>query len=57
MPVRLEDRNSKPIPLQRGVREDDFKTLNRRRLGINIKDEYITHLRFAENIVVLAEII
>jgi hypothetical protein len=35
--------------------EDVFKTLDWRRLGIIINGEYITHLRFADDKVVLAE--
>ncbi len=69
MSVRLQDQNSKPIQLQRGVRqgdvispklfttalEDVFKLLDWSGFGININGEYITHLRFADDIVVMAE--
>ncbi|KAL0860164.1 hypothetical protein ABMA27_010471 [Loxostege sticticalis] len=57
------------MSLQRGVRqgdvispklftaalEDVFKLLDWSGLGININGEYITHLRFADDIVVIAE--
>ena len=69
MSVRLQDQVSDPILLQRGVRqgdvispklftaalEDVFKVLDWRGLGINVNGEYITHLRFADDIVVMAE--
>ncbi|KAI8433263.1 hypothetical protein MSG28_015334 [Choristoneura fumiferana] len=63
------DQSTKPIPLQRGVRqgdvispklftaglEDDFKVLDWKGRGINNNGEYFTHLRFADDIVVMAE--
>nr|XP_026485065.1 uncharacterized protein LOC113392732 [Vanessa tameamea] len=63
------DSNSKPIQLQRAVRqgdvispklltaalEDVFKLLDWKGFGININGEYISHLRFADDIVVMAE--
>ncbi|KAI8424369.1 hypothetical protein MSG28_002896 [Choristoneura fumiferana] len=69
MSVRLQDQSTKPIPLQRGVRqgdvispklftaalEDAFKVLDWKGRGININGEYFTHLRFADDIVVMAE--
>ena len=69
MSVKLQDQNTKPIQLQRGVRqgdvispklftaalEDIFKLLDWSRLGININGEYINHLRFADDIVIMAE--
>ncbi|KAI8438500.1 hypothetical protein MSG28_010984 [Choristoneura fumiferana] len=64
----LSDQSTKP-PLQRGVRqgdvispklftaalEDAFKVLDWKGRGININGEYFTHLRFADDIVVMAE--
>lgn len=35
--------------------EDVFKLLNWVRFGININGEYITHLRFVDDIVIMAE--
>jgi hypothetical protein len=37
--------------------EDMLKLLDWRRFGININGEYMTHLRFANDIVVMAEIL
>ncbi|WP_419894688.1 reverse transcriptase domain-containing protein, partial [Proteus faecis] len=67
--VRGQEQSTKAIPLQRGVRQgdvissklftaalkDDFKLLEWKGCGININGEYITHLRFADDIVVMAE--
>ncbi|KAJ0182129.1 hypothetical protein K1T71_002851 [Dendrolimus kikuchii] len=69
MTVQIQDRRAKPIPLHRGVRqgdvispklftnamEDVFKTLDWAGRGININGERISHLRFADDIVVFAE--
>ncbi|KAI8440939.1 hypothetical protein MSG28_009236 [Choristoneura fumiferana] len=69
MSIRLQDESTQPIQLQRGVRqgdvispklftnalEDVFKLLDWNRFGININGEYITHLRFADDIVIMAE--
>ncbi|KAJ0181356.1 hypothetical protein K1T71_003441 [Dendrolimus kikuchii] len=69
MTVQIQDRRAKPIPLRRGVRqgdvispklftnamEDVFKTLEWNERGININGERISHLRFADDIVVFAE--
>jgi hypothetical protein len=35
--------------------EDMFKTLNWKGRGININGEYISHLKFADDIVIMAE--
>ncbi|CAG4942460.1 unnamed protein product [Parnassius apollo] len=69
MAIRVQNQSSKPIQLQRGVRqgdvispklftaalEDVFKLLDWKGYGININGEYITHLRFADDIVLMAE--
>ncbi|CAK1594467.1 unnamed protein product [Parnassius mnemosyne] len=69
MAIRVQNQSTKPIQLQRGVRqgdvispklftaalEDVFKLLDWKGYGINIKGEYITHLRFADDIVLMAE--
>ena len=69
MSVRVQEQSTGAIPLQRGVRqgdvispklftsalEDAFKLLEWQGFGININGEYITHLRFADDIVVMAE--
>lgn len=69
MSVRLQDLSTKSIPLQQGVRqgdvispklftaalEDAFKVLDLKGRGININGEYFTHLRFADDIVVIDE--
>ncbi|KAA5586822.1 reverse transcriptase family protein, partial [Pseudomonas aeruginosa] len=69
MSVRVQEHCTKEIPVKRGVRqgdvispklfitalEDSFKLLEWQGLGININGEYITHLRFADDIVVMAE--
>nr|XP_026500834.1 uncharacterized protein LOC113404212 [Vanessa tameamea] len=60
-PIRLQDLNSKAIQLKRGIKQRDvtspklfttafkdvFKFLDWKRFSININDEYITDLRFA----------
>ncbi|CAH2240915.1 jg9651 [Pararge aegeria aegeria] len=69
MSVRIQDQTTKPIQLQRGVRqgdvfspklftaalEDVFKLLDWNGLGININGEYITQLRFADDVVIMAD--
>lgn len=69
MNVRVQNQQSNPIQLRRGVRqgdvispklftnalEDMFKTLNWKKMGININGQYISHLRFADDIVLMAE--
>ncbi|RVE40475.1 hypothetical protein evm_014875 [Chilo suppressalis] len=69
MSVQVQNQQTSPIPLHRGVRqgdvispklftnamEDMFKTLNWKRHGININGERISHLRFADDIVIMAE--
>ena len=68
MSVRVQEQSSKAIPLKRGVRQGDvispklftatlenaFKLLEWKGFGINVNGEYITHLRFADDIVVMA---
>ncbi|CAH0406004.1 unnamed protein product [Chilo suppressalis] len=67
--VRLQNQRSNPIQLQRGVRqrdeispklftaalEDIFMLLDWKRRGININGEYLSHLRFADDVVLMAE--
>ena len=69
MSVRIQDETTRPIQLQRGVRqgdvispklftaalEDVFKLLDWNGLGININGEYLTQLRFADDVVIMAE--
>lgn len=69
MTIRVQNQNTNPIQLQRGVRqgdvispklftaalEDIFKLLDWEGLGININGQYLTHLRFADDIVLMAE--
>ncbi|CAG9120660.1 unnamed protein product [Plutella xylostella] len=69
MTVQVQDHKTRPIQLQRGVRqgdvispklftnalEDVFKTLDWKRHGICINGEYMSHLRFADDIVIMAE--
>ncbi|CAG9116776.1 unnamed protein product [Plutella xylostella] len=69
MTVKVQDHKTRPIQLQRGVRqgdvispklftnalEDVFKTLDWKGHGICINGEYMSHLRFADDIVIMAE--
>ncbi|CAG9133443.1 unnamed protein product [Plutella xylostella] len=69
MTVQVQDHKTRPIQLQRGVRqgdvispklftnalEDVFKTLGWKGHGICINGEYMSHLRFADDIVIMAE--
>ncbi|CAH2233484.1 jg14913 [Pararge aegeria aegeria] len=69
MSVRIQDQTTRPMQLQRGVRqrdvispklftaalEDVFKLMDWNGLGININGEYITQLRFAYDVVIMAE--
>ena len=62
-------RNSEKIPIKRGVRQGDtispklftacleeiFKKLNWENLGIRVNGEYLTDLRFADDIVLISE--
>jgi hypothetical protein len=68
MSVKVQKQQTKPVPLHRGVRqrdvislklftnvmEDMSKTLNWKGRGININGEYILHLRFADDIIIMA---
>jgi hypothetical protein len=65
----IQDQDYKPIQLRRGVRqgdvilpklytaalEDMFKLLDWNGFGININGGYMTHLRFTDDNVVMAE--
>nr|ADI61818.1 endonuclease-reverse transcriptase [Bombyx mori] len=67
--MSIQNQQSNPIQLRRGVRqgdvispklftnalEDMFKTLDWKKMGININGQYISHLRFADDIVLMAE--
>ncbi|CAH2092277.1 unnamed protein product [Euphydryas editha] len=69
MKVRIHDSSTNPIHVQRGVRqgdvispklftaalEDVFKLMEWKGRGININGEHLSHLRFADDIVILAE--
>ncbi|CAH2094017.1 unnamed protein product [Euphydryas editha] len=69
MLVLVKEHSTRAIPMQRGVRqgdiispklfttalEDVFKLLEWKGFGININGEYITHLRFADDIVLMAK--
>lgn len=69
MAVQVQDQQTKHIPLRRGVRqgdvispklftnalEDMFKTLDWKEKGLNINGEQLSHLRFADDIVLMAE--
>jgi hypothetical protein len=67
--IQVQKQQTKPVSLHRGVRqgdvisqklftnamEDMFKTLSWKGRAININGEYISHLRFADDIVIMAE--
>lgn len=69
MTVQIQNQQTNPIELHRGKRlgdvispklftaalEDVFKTLDWSKLGINVNGEYLSHLRFADNIVIMVE--
>ncbi|XP_026313952.1 uncharacterized protein LOC113225758 [Hyposmocoma kahamanoa] len=69
MSVQVQSKKTRPIQLHRCVRqgdviyaklfsnalEDVFKTLNWTGLVINVNGENLTHLRFADDIVIMAE--
>ncbi|CAH2096073.1 unnamed protein product [Euphydryas editha] len=69
MSVRVQEHSTIAVPMQRAVRqgniispklfiaalEDAFKFLEWKGFGMNINSEYITHLRFANDIVLMAE--
>jgi hypothetical protein len=71
MSGRVQNQQTKLVPLHRGVRQGDvispklftnamegmFKTLNLKGRGINRNGEYISHLRFADDIVIMAEML
>ncbi|MBF2449421.1 reverse transcriptase family protein [Listeria seeligeri] len=70
MTVQIQDQRTRPIRLHRGVRqgdvispklftnamEDVFKTLDWIGRGVNVNGEYISHLRFADDMVIFADI-
>ncbi|CAG4942862.1 unnamed protein product [Parnassius apollo] len=69
MAFEVQNQSSKPIQLQRDVRlgdfispklftaalEDVFKLLDWKEYGIDINGEYITHLLFSDDILLMAE--